>query len=312
MRGIVLFPHALTESSGRQASNAVIPVTGRGVIGAGVWWRHAGAPVRHKPVGLGANARHAMRPALERQILPMSPVRSGAQLTIGFAHPAYRLGERFALRETGLRYFEVRTSEALLTRIAGADVLVISGLWRGGLLERAGRLRFVQSISAGVDRFSRPALEARGVRLASAQGVNERAVAEHAMALVLGLSRQLHLARDRQAERLWRGTISDFEAREDELGGKTLLIVGLGRIGSRLARLAVAFGMRVIATKRDPTVGTAAAVQVVGPDRLVALLPEADIVALTCPLTPDTETLIGAGGHETVGLPDQRCPRSRR
>jgi len=217
-----------------------------------------------------------------------------AQLTIGFAHAAYRLGERFASRATTLQYFEVRTPEALVTRIADADVLVVSGLWRNALIERAGKLRFVQSISAGVDQFSRPALKGRGIRLASAQGVNERAVAEHAMALILALSRQLHLARDRQAQRLWRGLISDVNAREDELDGKTLLIVGLGRIGSRLAQLGAAFGMRLIATKRDPTVGPAAGVRVVGPDRLGELLPQADIVALTCPLMPDTERLIGA------------------
>jgi D-2-hydroxyacid dehydrogenase (NADP+) len=223
-----------------------------------------------------------------------------AQLTIGFAHAAYRLGERFASRATGLSYFEVRTPEALLTRIADADVLVVSGLWGNELIERAGKLRFVQSISAGVDQFSRPALKARGIRLASAQGANERAVAEHAMALILALSRQLHLARDRQAERLWRGLISDIHAREDELDGKTLLIVGLGRIGSRLAQLAAAFGMRLIATKRDPTVGSAAGVRVGGPGRLGEMLPQADIVALTCPLTPDTERLIGASAFAAM------------
>jgi D-2-hydroxyacid dehydrogenase (NADP+) len=223
-----------------------------------------------------------------------------AQLTIGFAHAAYRLGERFALRATGLAYFEVRTIEALVTRIGDADVLVVSGLWRDELIERAGKLRFVQSISAGVDQFSRPALTARGIRLASAQGVNERAVAEHAMALILALSRQLHLARDRQAARLWRGLISDLDAREDELDGKTLLIVGLGRIGARLARLSAAFGMRLIATKRDPTTGAVAGVQVVGPDRLGELLPQADIVALTCPLTADTEGLIGASAFAAM------------
>jgi D-2-hydroxyacid dehydrogenase (NADP+) len=222
---------------------------------------------------------------------PALPARD--ELTICFAHVAYRHAERFALRRTGIRHFEVRTVDDLAARIGEADVLVVSGLWRNELIPRAPRLRFIQSISAGVDQYSRDGLSARGIRLASAQGANERAVAEHAIALVLAMSRQLHVARDNQARHVWRGMISDLAQREDELGGKTLLIVGLGRIGSRLATLARAFGMRVVATKRNPAVGAEAADAVVGEDRLLEVLPQADFVALTCPLTPATEGLIG-------------------
>jgi phosphoglycerate dehydrogenase-like enzyme len=88
--------------------------------------------------------------------------------------------------------------------------------------------------------------------------------------------------------------ISDLSKREDELGGKTLLIVGLGRIGSHLAGLAKAFGMRVIGTKRDPGSGGANADDVFSNGRLGEVLPLADFVALTCPLTPQTEGLINA------------------
>src|SRR5262249_50897420 len=63
----------------------------------------------------------------------------------------------------------------------------------------------------------------------------------------------------RLAKHVWRGMISDLTQREDELGGKTLLIIGLGGIGSRLAQLAKAFGMRVIGIKRDPSKGGEAA-----------------------------------------------------
>jgi phosphoglycerate dehydrogenase-like enzyme len=216
------------------------------------------------------------------------------ELTICFAHVAYRLAERFALRHTGIRHFEVRSSDDLGGRVGDADVLVVSGLWRNELIARAPKLRFIQSISAGVDQYSRDGLAARGIRLASAQGANERAVAEHAIALVLAMSRQLHLARDNQARHSWRGMISDLALREDELGGKTLVIVGLGRIGSRLAALAHAFGMRVVATKRNSAVGAEAADSVVAEDRLLEVLPQADFVALTCPLTPQTERLIGS------------------
>jgi phosphoglycerate dehydrogenase-like enzyme len=167
-------------------------------------------------------------------------------------------------------------------------------MWRNEFIARAPRLAFIQSISAGTDQYARDALAAAGIRLASAQGVNAEAVAQHAMALILALTRQLHLARDNQAKRHWRGMISDLSQREDELTGKTLLIVGLGRIGARLATMARAFGMRTIATKRDASAGADAADAVFPQERLLELLPQADAVALTCPLTPETERLINA------------------
>jgi phosphoglycerate dehydrogenase-like enzyme len=132
------------------------------------------------------------------------------------------------------------------------------------------------------------------VRVASAAGVNAQAVAEHAMALALALSRRLPEARDNQHARHWRGMIGEIGVREFELAGKTLLVVGMGRIGSRLARLAKAFDMRVLATKRDPATGAEGADAVASADRLHEMLGQADIVVLTCPLTPQTQNLIDA------------------
>jgi phosphoglycerate dehydrogenase-like enzyme len=216
------------------------------------------------------------------------------QLAICFAHVAYQLNERFAALDTGIASFAVRDPETLANRIGEADVLVISGLWHNGLLDRATRLRFIQAIGAGTDQFPPDELAKRGIRLASARGVNARAVAEHAMALILALSRRLPEARDNQKKRVWRQMIGDLSRREDELAGKALLIVGLGDIGGRLARLAKAFEMRVVGLRRDPAAGRGAADAVHGMGELKSLLPEADFVALTCPLTPETERLIDA------------------
>src|SRR3954449_8066818 len=153
------------------------------------------------------------------------------RLSICFAHVAYRLHERFAALATGIHSFEVRDAQSLAARIAEADVLVVSGLWQNALLDRAPKLRFIQAIGAGTDQFPRDELARRDIRLASARGVNARAVAEHAMALILALARRLPEARDNQRAGIWRGMIGDLAQREDELGGKTLLIVGLGDIG---------------------------------------------------------------------------------
>jgi len=215
-------------------------------------------------------------------------------VTVCFAHVAYALQQRMDVRKTGIRSFEVRTRDDLDRRIRDADVLVVSGLWHDGLIDLAPKLKFVQSIGAGTDRFSAPLLKQRGIRLASAQGVNERAVAEHAIALILALARRLTEARDNQRRRHFRGMIGEIAAREDELGGKTLLIVGLGRIGGRLARLAKAFGLKVIGIRRDPAGGLNGADSIHGLDQLAALLPQADIVALTCPLTPETTGIMNA------------------
>jgi D-2-hydroxyacid dehydrogenase (NADP+) len=215
-------------------------------------------------------------------------------LTICFAHVAYRMADRFAARNTGIRHFQVSSLEELTVRIGDADVLSISGLWRNNLIARAPKLKFIQSISSGTDQYSREALKAAGIRLASAQGVNAQAVAEHAMSLILAMTRQLHVARDNQHKKHWRGMISDLSKREDELGGKTLLVVGLGRIGSHLAGLAKAFGMRVIGTKRDPGTSGTHADDVFSQGRLGEILPLADFVAITSALTPQTEGMINA------------------
>jgi D-2-hydroxyacid dehydrogenase (NADP+) len=204
------------------------------------------------------------------------------------------MAERFALRATGIRHFQVGSLEELTARLGEFDVLCVSMLWRNEFIAGAPRLAFIQSISAGTDQYAREALSAAGIRLASAQGVNSEAVAQHAMALLLALKRQLHSARNNQRKRHWRGMISDLSEREDELAGSTLLIVGLGHVGSRLAELARAFGMRTLATKRDASTGAGSADATFPPERLLELLPQADAVALTCPLTPDTERLIGA------------------
>ncbi|HEU0216192.1 MAG TPA: D-2-hydroxyacid dehydrogenase [Stellaceae bacterium] len=216
------------------------------------------------------------------------------KLTICFAHVAYRLQERFALQNTGIASFEVRDAETLAARLPETDVLVISGLWRNSLLEHAGKLRFIQSIGAGTDQFPRDELAQRGIRLASAAGVNARAVAEHAMSLILALARRLPEARDNQAKRVWRGMIGDLTQREDELGGKTLLLVGLGQIGGRLAQLAKAFEMRVVAFRQNPAAGAGAADEVHPTSAFKSLLPQADFVALCCPLTAETENLVDA------------------
>ena len=215
-------------------------------------------------------------------------------MKICFAHAAYQMKTCWDALNTGIASFEVRDRADLDRRAHEADAIVSSGMWHNGLIQSATRLKFVQSISSGTDQYDKPALAAAGIRLASAAGVNARAVAEHAIGLILALSRRLPEARDNQTRKIWRGMIGDLTQREDELGGKTLLIIGLGRIGGRLALLAKAFDMTVIGFRRDPSAGAGNADSVHGLGALGEHLPKADFVALACPLTPETKHVIDA------------------
>jgi len=225
---------------------------------------------------------------------------SKENLTICFAHAAYRMKDRFELRKTAIKNFEVRVYDDLQKRVGEADVVVVSGMWKNELIAGAGKLKFIQSISSGMDQYSKEQLAAKGVRLASAAGVNARAVAEHALALILAVARRLPEARDNQHKKMWRGMLGDLSQREDELGGKTLLIVGMGRIGSHLAKLAKAFDMKVLGIRRDPAQGANGADSIHGMAELVKLVPQADVVALTCALTPETTGLMSAAAFAAM------------
>ncbi len=216
------------------------------------------------------------------------------EIVICFAHAAYQMKACFDALNTGIANFELREPDALEERAHEADVIVASGMWHNGLIPLATRLRFIQSIGSGTDQFDKAALAARGVRLASAAGVNARAVSEHAMSLILSLARRLPEARDNQARRVWRGMIGDLTQREDELTGKTVLIIGLGRIGGRLAQLAKAFEMNVVGFRSDPAAGRGAADSVHTLAQLSRFLLAADFVVLTCPLVPETRGVIDA------------------
>lgn len=222
----------------------------------------------------------------------MFPSRS--ELVIQFAHVAYQFESRFALRDTGIQNHTTWTPEETAEKIGGADVIVATGFWRNELLEKAERLKFIPVCGAGYDQFDTNAIRDRGIRMANGRGVNTNAVAEHAMSLILGLTRQIHLARDAQHKKLWRGMNPNIGTREEELAGKTMLVIGAGRIGARVATLGKAFGMRVVGMRRNALEADPAFDSVHAMPEKLARIAEADIVVLCCPLTPETAGLIDA------------------
>ncbi len=221
-------------------------------------------------------------------------------LTIQFAHSAYDFVDEFANRRTGIRHFQTFTREDTIARMSDTDVLVLSGFWKNDWLGQDNKLKYVQAISAGYDYFDTAGLKARSIVLCNAGGVNSNAVSEHAFALLLGLTRRIHTARDDQGKRYWRGMGKTMAEREDELPGKTMLIIGLGYIGSRTAQLARAFGMKTIGIKRN-TQGFENLVDEIYPTgELLQHLPRADVVVLTCPLTEETTNLMDAAAFNAM------------
>jgi phosphoglycerate dehydrogenase-like enzyme len=223
-----------------------------------------------------------------------TPFPAKDALRICFAHVAYALHDTLGKRGTGISSFQAWDYDSLLANAADLDVLVISGLWNNDILANTPNLRFIQSIGAGYDQFPLDELRSRGIRLANASGVNKNAVSEHTFSLILSLTRHLKSGARHQRDHFWRGMISDIPKREDELAGKTMGIVGMGAIGSRVAKIAKAFDMTVLATKRNPTTAEGPADKVVTPDRIDELLSQSDVLVLTCSLNDQTRDLINA------------------
>ncbi|MDG1275466.1 MAG: D-2-hydroxyacid dehydrogenase, partial [Alphaproteobacteria bacterium] len=159
----------------------------------------------------------------------MFPKRS--ELNIQFSHVAYQFEKQFALRKMEIANYSTWSPEQTSEKISEADIIVATGFWRNELLEKANRLKLIQVAGAGYDQFDVDAIRSKGIRMVNGRGVNANAVAEHALALILGISRQTHLARDAQRQKVWRGMNPDLNTREEELTGKKMLIIGAGQIG---------------------------------------------------------------------------------
>jgi D-3-phosphoglycerate dehydrogenase / 2-oxoglutarate reductase len=182
------------------------------------------------------------------------------------------------------------TKDNLLAEIAGADALIVRSATKvtADLLEKAPHLRAVGRAGVGVDNIDLEAATKRGVLVMSTPGGSSVSVAEHTFALLLALVRQLPKFDASMREGRWEKSSSGAEVR-----GKTLGLIGLGRIGSEVALRAEAFDMRVLAF--DPFISEAAArelsVDLVGFEQLLA---ESDFISLHTAVVPETRNMINA------------------
>jgi phosphoglycerate dehydrogenase-like enzyme len=162
-------------------------------------------------------------------------------------------------------------------------------------LAQAPLLRWVHSSAVAVETLCLPELFARGILVSNSRGVQAIPIAEHVLAVTLALAKQLPFALEHQRSSRWVQNDFGGERLPWLLRGRTLGLIGLGTIGREIARLAAAFGMRVVALRRRPDAGPIADVhQVLPPSALDVLLAAADVVVIAAPLTPETDRLIGA------------------
>lgn len=170
-----------------------------------------------------------------------------------------------------------------------AQATIIIGCPPASSLKDCPNLRWLQTWSAGVAPYLAPGVLPEGCMLTSAVGCYGPAVSEHMMACALSLMKKLPLYRDNQNKGCWtdEGIVKSFD-------GATVLLLGTGDIGSHFARLAQALGAHTIGLNRHPEK------PVTGMDQLHPLseidqwLPQADVVAMSLPETPETIHLMNA------------------
>jgi phosphoglycerate dehydrogenase-like enzyme len=156
----------------------------------------------------------------------------------------------------------------------------------------APALRWLQVFNAGVDHPVFQRFVEKGIRLTTAAGSSAEPIAQTAFAGLLMLARGFPHWLDGQARRAWEPTpLASIPA---DLRGQTLVVFGLGAIGTEIARLARAFGLRVIGVRRRAAVGDEPVDELYPPERLPELLPRADWLALACALTDETRNAIDA------------------
>ncbi len=160
---------------------------------------------------------------------------------------------------------------------------IIIGFPNPKRLATAEKLEFLQLASSGADAYVKPGILRPGVVLTSVTGAYGQAVGEHAFALTWELLKKLHLYRDDQAKCIWgdRGAVGT-------LRGATVVVVGLGDIGSEYARLVKAVGGYVIGVKRRPSACPDYADELCLTANLDEVLPRADVVCSILPGTAST------------------------
>ena len=202
-----------------------------------------------------------------------------------------QVAQEMQSQSPGVQFLRASSGAEAKALAPKADAVV--GTCSAEILGAGKSIRWVQVISAGVEDCVRvPAMRDRDVLLTNMQRILGPVIAEHVIALTFGLTRGLNEFVSAQAEHQWRR--EPTAGRMSVIQGKTMLVVGLGGIGTEIARRADALGMKVIATRASGRSGPNFVSYVGLPDELHKLAAQADIVVNATPLTPETTNLFDA------------------
>jgi phosphoglycerate dehydrogenase-like enzyme len=206
-----------------------------------------------------------------------------------------------------------RDENEALEQIVDADAFF--GKITPPLLERAGRLRWVQTPTASLEHYLFDALIGHPCVLSNMRGLFSDVIADHVMGFVLSFARNLHLYRDRQHDHRWEpiggeegrsdfvagpAFVSEIDRRHLHLSDCTLGVVGVGNIGAEICRRAAAFGMNILGVDPRCREVPGALAEVWPSDRLLDLLRASDFVVIAAPHTPETLKLFRRDKFEAM------------
>jgi len=199
----------------------------------------------------------------------------------------------------GVEIVPVSTPAEAAAQAADAQVLI--GFCDEEILSVAPQLHWVQVYSSGVDRcVVNKGMKTGNKLLTNGQRIASPALAEHAIAMMMALARGLDVYHLNQQDRTWQRNVDLGSGEFLELAGRTVLVVGLGGIGTQVAKRAHGLGMRVIATRGSRREGPEYVEYVGLADELLELTGQADVVINTAPLTDRTRGLFDAEFFSTM------------
>lgn len=207
-------------------------------------------------------------------------------------HPHHVPGVLEALqRLSSIRVIAPSTEDEIRGALAASAVL-ITEVWRDEYLHPG--LRWIQSHSAGCSQFPVERLRQQGVVLTSASGVHVVA-AEHAIGLLLALLRDLHLAERDRTKRAWNSHIAA------EIGGRTIVVAGLGEIGRAIVQRLSGWDVRLIGVTRSPAAHVGVMNDIRPLQELIPACEEASILMIALPDANETQHLVSGRVLDAIG-----------
>lgn len=253
-----------------------------------------------QPTSAGAPAGVAGQPEPAEAVGSLRNARVAYPMAGGRVPVTFLAGELTAERREELA--KIAPNVRVISGLTPAEALARAGEVEGvegryatpEFVARAGKLVWVQSMSAGVERFvADPGLvKSDRIVLTNMRAVHGPAIADHAFAMLLELTRGMRFFAAEQARGHW--TEDSPDPKPVALQGRTMLVVGLGGIGTEIAQRAHGFGMRVTAIRRTDAPGPEFVRRIGHSEDLLSMLPEADVVAICLPLTSETRGLFSA------------------